>query len=351
MQTLELVNPYVPYSDYVLNLSNSTTSPTILFLSFLRYSGHLGNAIFFLCSAWFLLDKNVSSKKKALRIIADVWVMSISILIPVLIIRKGDIGFKLLIKSIFPTIFANNWYLTCYILFVFIYPFLNRLIDSMTRRELLGAALFLGLIYIGINFFVSSFFVSELIIWISLYFILAYIKKYLLGLSHSAKFAVILIVVGVVCNTLIVIFTNIIGLKIEWFSDKLLRWNALQNPFLQMIALGAFILFRKIKFHNKFINGVSSLSLLIYILHENLLLKTYYRTLLWHEIYLHFGYDYIFAWVFAITIVIFFASVIISWIYSKTIQKLTHKVSDKLYVLLKKLYGIVEEKIFKVPKG
>ena len=51
-------------SDYTIDLSTATTDWVRLLITMFRYSGALGNTLFFVCSAWFLLDsKQVSGQK------------------------------------------------------------------------------------------------------------------------------------------------------------------------------------------------------------------------------------------------------------------------------------------------
>lgn len=62
--------------DYV-NISYASKSPTILALGVIRLSGNLGNIIFFFCSAWFLVDSKKTNTQKVMRMLADIFVISI----------------------------------------------------------------------------------------------------------------------------------------------------------------------------------------------------------------------------------------------------------------------------------
>ena len=108
LQTLHEPNEYFANNDYLLDLSMATTNAQQLILALLRYSGALGNTIFFACSAWFLLDSEKANKKKLLRMLLDVWVISVLILIVVLILRGGSIGIKLMLKQLLPVTFDTN---------------------------------------------------------------------------------------------------------------------------------------------------------------------------------------------------------------------------------------------------
>ena len=53
-------------TDYVIKIESTTNFSNII-LRILSTFGPLGNAIFFACSAWFLLDKETSNKKKIIK--------------------------------------------------------------------------------------------------------------------------------------------------------------------------------------------------------------------------------------------------------------------------------------------
>ena len=74
------------------------------------------------------------------------------------------------------------------------------------------------------------------------------------------------------------------------FDNKLLRWSTFCSPFLLITAISMLNIARNIHFNNKIVNYISSLSLLIYIIHENQLLRTFYRPLMWNYVYNQFGY-------------------------------------------------------------
>ena len=151
-----LENPYIDFHDYVINIENATTDPSILGLVFLRYLGQIGNNIFFVCSAWFLLDSKKVNVKKWFFMLTEVWTISVAILLIVEILRKGAVSPKLVIASIFPTTFGNNWYMTCYLLFYLIHPALNKIIHSFSKQQLLRAASVLAFLYLLLTLQASS---------------------------------------------------------------------------------------------------------------------------------------------------------------------------------------------------
>ncbi|MCD8376073.1 MAG: acyltransferase [Oscillospiraceae bacterium] len=349
VQTLSSENTYVAYQDYVLDLSAATTDIQLLVLSMMRYSGVLGNAIFFVCSAWFLLESKQVKIKKIINMLAEIWAVSVIILIIVYIVYHGNIDTKLIIQSFFPTTFSNNWFLTCYLLFYAMHPYLNKIIYSLSKTSLLRCCLVLIGLYILANYVISGlFYSSALTCWVAIYFCVAYMKLYLNGAVSSKRLNAILALIGIGGNCGIVILTNFLGLRISFFQNKLLYWDTNCSPFLILASVCLFNLARNLNIKNRAVNAVSGLSLLIYIIHENLLLRSYARPWAINFIYNAFGYDYILPLVLLLALIIFAGAAIAGAVYKIVLQKLIHNISDKLYLRVKKVYLLIEPYLLRV---
>lgn len=342
-QTLTSVNTDVPWTDYMIDISKASANGVNMALLVLRTFGIFGNSIFFISSAWFLLNNDRVKAKKELKLFLDVWTISVLICGVVLLVRHGSISGKLLVKQFFPTLVANNWYMTCYLLFYPIHGILNKSIRAMSQRELLLAATALGTLYILVDYVVGQvLFPSMLILWITIYVIVAYAKLYMRDLIDNNKVNVLLVLVGILGNAGIIIATDLAGMKIGFLQTKVMYWANNCSPFLLMAAFGLFNIFRNIEFSNRVINYISKLSLFIYLIHENMLLRTYYRPMLWHEVYNRFGYSYVLMWLLILAVGVFTFGLIISILYEKTIGKGVEKATDSLLPLLRKLYAKYE---------
>lgn len=348
VNTLKTINPYISYSDYVIDLSVATTDIWKFILTIFSYLGYLGNSIFFICSAWFLLRSSKYNKRKWFFMLLEIWFISMFILVVMLIIRHGDISGKILLKSILPTTFAPNWYLTCYLLFYPIHPLLNVVIQKLDKQHLFRFSAALFVIY-GCFAFIKNdlFFSSTIILWIAIYFVMAYIQLYLKDFADSDKYNFMLLAVGLVGWFGIAFVANYLGLHISFFNDKVLRWATNYNPFLIIIAIALFNLMRKLTFKNRAINYISSLSLLVYIIHENVVLRNYCRTALWNYVYKNYGYSHILLWVFALSFIVFMFGLVSSMIYDKTIRTFIRKLADTLYSIIRNVYLKVEKLLLK----
>ena len=350
VQTLSDTETYMPYHDYIVDLRLATTNIQYLILSMLQYSGSFGNTVFFVCSAWYLLDSDKTNKRKILQMLLDIWVISIIFLIIVYILRDGDIELYTMINQIFPTLYENNWYMTCYILFYLVHSFLNMIIMKVDKPILLKTVLVMLCLYFVINYLQNRYFYynSALIVWVVIYFTIAYMKLYLVDISNNIKFNICIFIIGCVGNYGMVILTNILGLHISIFSSALLHWNSKGNPFILLMVVGLFNIARNVHIESRVINYVSRLSMLIYIIHENMLLRTYYRPMMWQYVYENMGYEYILLWTFVIVLIVFLFGVVSSIIYKYTIQKLVTRAGDVLYPKLCNLYDHIEKNILKL---
>lgn len=280
-QTLYTPNEYFNI-DYILEIKYATKDIPNLILVWFSSFGSQGNIIFFVCSAWFLLEGKKINEIKIIKLLADVWFVSVCILCIFLIGDWYNLSIKDIIKSIFPTIFATNWYITFYILFYLIHLGLNEIIFKRTQQELLIIIFLMIGLYFGINYIKQgSFFASPLIEFSTIYFVISYIKLYLKEFSKNLKKNQLLLIFSIVGIPMLIILTNFLGLNISFFRDKLQYWNTNNSIFLLLTAIGFFNIFRAKCFINRKINYISSLSLLIYIIHENLIIRTYLRPTIW----------------------------------------------------------------------
>lgn len=342
---------YVGYSDYCLSLSYATRDVKRFVLIFFRHSGIFGNAIFFICSAWFLLEKNKTNTRKLWHIVCDIWVISIAWLATTVLVRGEGLSRSMLFDSIFPTLSQTNWYLTCYIIFCLISPFLNRVIKTLNQKEHFVIALLMFGAYLIINFLDSFPYGSYLTIWISIYFFVAYFKKYGLNYCDNIKANFIMLCLAFCGHLGSILLINYLGLHNSFFVKLMLKWNKNANVFAVLICFSLFNLFRQINFKNRCVNYVASLSMLIYIIHENVLFRTYFRPAIWQWIYLNLGYDLILLWVFLYVLVLFIGSGIIAIIYKLVLEKPIHFIGDKLYILICKFIDFMNifiNKIFKI---
>lgn len=334
-----------------INIATATTNLNVLLLAVFRICGALGNNMFFICSAWFLLNSKKMSLKKVVHMILDVWIINMIVLIAL-----RSIGVQLQIsdtvKTFFPTTFANNWYITCYLLFYMIHPFLNRMLDQMSINEHLAFATILFVIYFIIPVLpleeINLFFANEFVIFLATYVIVSFIKIYKNEWTENLKSNKSILFVSIISYVVLILCVDFLGLRTNYFLNRLVRWNMNNSLFMFLIAFSSFNIMKKKEFINRTINYLSSLSLLVYIFHENLAFRRYFRPVIEFSILNRFGIEHAFICAVCMAVSLTILSFIISAIYKKCFTKIVSKLSSiisKNFLTLWKKYErlVIEE--------
>lgn len=188
---------------------------------------------------------------------------------------------------------------------------------------------------------------SNLILFYIIFFIVAYIKKYCPKISNNNKANIICAMISITCFIVFLTLMNVYYLKNPILNGNMQYWNKNNNPFLLLFSLSLFNIFKNIKIRSKLINLISSLSLYIYLIHENLLIKKYTRVFIWAYIYNRFSYKHIILEIFIYSLLLMFSSIIASLFYKYTINKILNEVINKVFnnKKVKETYEKLEKKL------
>ena len=329
---------------YFQDIDHSTNSAELFFVALSRYFGSIGNNIFFICSAWFLLDSKRNNKKKLLAMLLNVWAVSILILLAVMVLGHADLGRAEIMASLLPTTFSNNWYVTCYILFCLIYPILNRMIDTLAERQHLSCILFTSALAFVLHPMFNEwgggyFYIDQLGFWILIFFILGYFKKYAPGVLDQRKINIMILLISLIGYIGLPLAVNTLGKSIPFFEGRLQKFNSINNIFLLGIAVSTFHLFRQIRIQSKLINKISSCTLYIYIIHENILLRSHYRPMVFEHIPSAFWLHHILLYIVLLSIATLILCTLLALLYQQTIQKAVAGMVDYSYPKLQKRWN------------
>ena len=299
----------------LINLSAATENVQYLILAFFRHFGVLGNNIFIACSFWFLCSSVKTKWNKVFTMLGDIWVISMAFLF----VYKcmGEVLPETLVtKCFFPTLYSNNWFTTCYILIYMIHPYLNLIISNINQKVHAVLCMVSMTLYCGIVFFKSGLlYSSNLVLFIIVYFMIAYMRKYMQEWFNKKKHNIILLIIGFAGMLAMMLINNYLGLHFAAYRNKLLGWNVNNNPFLIMAAVALFHMFRQLKFKNVCINYISGCSLIIYVIHENILFRSFTRVRIWANLLERFGRDTVVLQMFCFAVALFVAAVLVSVIY------------------------------------
>lgn len=314
------------------------------------YFGQIGNAVFIICSAWFLCDSQHIKLRKISHIYADAFTISILWLV-ITWLLGFIVPLKDVIKSFLPVFFKNNWFISCYIVFYILHPILNGIINRLSQREHLSIVIIMSAVYSCLaTVWLQAYYYNELVGFILLYFIVTYMKQYMHGFRNNMKWNILILLSSVIMLFLLIGATQFMGCHTGVFSNQMLRWCCFNNPLVIMIALSSFNLFNKMEFRSVRVNEIMSVSLIIYIVHENLILNETLKPYLWQLIYEKYGYSKIVFWVLGFAIIYFVGSAIVALLYKITIQKFIKKRMDSITDKISTKYNQFVDSIVELEK-
>ena len=245
--------------------------------------GNLGVDIFVIISGYFISTKDFS-RKRLIDLLTQVWFYSILLAVVCIFAFHVTVGTKDIIKVVLPTIFAEYWFFTAYIVLLLISPFINILIKNLERASFAKLLFILvGLWVVIPTFTKQSMYGGELAQFVLLYLIGAYFRKYPDNCFSKRK-------VRSWCTALCWALLLLSVICVDLLSSKLGgALNAYRGYFFSRhsllivgIAVGMFAIavYRK-PFTSKLINTVSSCVFGVYLIHDNPLV----RKIIWTRIF------------------------------------------------------------------
>lgn len=309
-----------------------------IIVNILSLGGKLGVNLFVLISSYFMVDSKFKFKK-LIKLFGETWIYSITILIlfTTILTPVTNIGIKQIIKSIFPIVFCQYWFITDYILLMILSPFLNDYIKNLDAKSYKKLLITLIVIEVLLSGTIQSTLVdmSNPIIWfIILYLTSGYIKRYVDLSKNSFKVNLTISFVSYLLLILSVILLNVLGHKL---NDNIAILNRStyfmkQNSiFIFVTAVELFITFVKLPtITNTWINKIASCSLGIYLIHDNPLMREY----LWKTIFKnqnHYFSSNLLIYSILTIFTVYLICMLIDLIRQATIEKIYLKIADKVY--------------------
>ena len=350
---LIIAHHYV-YCGFDMNNINEYYSINKYIIDILFLGGKLGNNIFILISAYFMVETKFSIKK-FLRIEAEVLFYSWIFLIIFTRISISDvtINAEIIKQSIFPVIYGHYWFITSYIILMILSPFLNIFIKNV-KKEDFNKLLFTLICVWSILpiLFNTSTTIDGMGWFILLYLIGGYIKKYPEQNIKNKKHIVSLII-WILILILTAVIPNDIGHKFN--SERIMnysrKYSYYYSPILLIISIKFLIIFKNMKVkQNKLINKIASTSLGVYLIHCNkfCIPIIFHNILRCSEMY-YSNFLIIHA---IISIIFIYCNCIIieltrQYIFERIYLKLDNKRIRKLKLIIKNKYDIIKTKILK----
>lgn len=291
--------------------------------------GGLGVAIFVMITGYFMYNKkfNVS---RIVNLLLATWFYSIVINFSVANINGYQIDLKLFVKTFFPVLTSQYWFVTAYIVLMCVSPFINKLIENLNRGEFLTfifvqVFLFSLLDTVTMSIYSAGLQGGYFAQFLMFYIIGAYLGKYKKECLLKLKTLVILCVVFGTMLMFSAIAFDIIGTKIQMFDDRSAHFYQRNSIIVVILAVTLLSVFSTIKpFSNKFVNVVSGCTFGVYLIHDN----NYMREYLWGNIFDNSKYaesNYLIVHFILSVIIVYVACTVIEYIRKYVLEKYVFK--------------------------
>jgi len=333
------------------------------------YFSWAGNAIcigavnmFVLISGYFLVNQTFRLQR-IVKLVLQVWFYSW--IIGVIAFARGSTGLLSLdtIKALFPISFGQYWFVAAYIGMCLLSPVLNRLIHSLSQKQHLCVVfLLVGMtcLWYDILPMANPFWIGEgsnLMWFLVLYFIAAYIRLYINVERVRHTFTVYLFASFVLVLSMLVLsyLSDRVSLLTEYsLTGYYYRYNSI---FVLIASVALFLTFAKLKIKKavlvKLIRYVSPIVIGVYLIHDN----AYLRNVIWNELFCpsKIARDILLpVKAFGIVLLIFVVCIIIDYLraslfalvesrrwYKNAMKKIdnsVHIISDKIFEKLGGIY-------------
>lgn len=314
------------YDKVFVDLTNTSFTGEHMLMTLFRWFGQIGDTLFIACSAWFLCDRKKLRLERIGKMVADSWLLSVlGLSIAFGFIRPG--GSEIL-KSFFPITFQLNWFVGCYILYYLLHPLLNRAIEGLDRITFKKMLILLVLAYSLVSTVYPVFYFTNLVAFVMIHYLVAYIKQYRLY-EHAVKHDALCILIGALLILCSIMILNSLGERLPVVHTRNLVFCKYYNPAILLISCGAICIAAKKSFVAPAINRISSWSLLIYLLHSNHFWITYGKYHLYNGLMTALGCK-VFPCVFLVIMIYLVAMPVLSVLYEKSFGRLTGTISKKV---------------------
>ncbi len=190
-----------------------------------------------------------------------------------------------LLKAFLPISIKDYWFMTNYLLLYLFMPFINRIINSISKRNY---QLLLVIIIIVFSVlptltggeFYDVFSGFALYQFVMMYLIGAYLGKY--KVNYDTKILLIsffsLCFLNCVSYKIGTIIVNSPNSLLHYIGNNQVNsFISYCNPIIIFQAISFFLLFTKMKINNTLINSVSSCTLGVYLIHDNNVFRNFYK--------------------------------------------------------------------------
>lgn len=259
----------------------------------LQMSGQIGVTLFVLISAYFLSRSTSNPIPRLLRLWIQIFIYAVGCFLSYILVmeilhrQQTFLTIRNVLASVFPITMGTYWFMSAFFAMIILGPFMNKLINVLSRNELvlfIGILIWIVFIWRVLNPSTLQYF-TDIGYFSTIYFIGGYIRKYENTLPTIKLWQVTLIWIFSYC--ICVLGTHFIVSRSHILNEfgypaNLFTAGPGASPFLSVIAgCSLFLWVSKLKVPN-IDNAITHLILMfapatlgVYLLHENFIFKNY----------------------------------------------------------------------------
>ncbi|WP_040455876.1 acyltransferase [Limosilactobacillus coleohominis] len=244
--------------------------------------GKTGVDIFVMLGAYFLVDKRFNFRRPISLILTTLlYSFTIFLIIYSCLPKLLEPTHMTLLKALLPFPIPNGyWFVNSYIFMLICMPFLNKIINSFSKRRIKQLIITLTILWSIVptllailptkpDFSTDSIGFSGGTFFLLLYLIGAYIKKNGRDIRTSKSLFYL------VCIIIFSVFLTSLGVQTRQSFKVLSLVSTIFNPISLIVAIFIFSFFTKFNFHSVLINYISGSMFGVYLIHDNTFLRPY----------------------------------------------------------------------------
>lgn len=250
------------------------------------------------------------------------------------------------------------WFIKCYLFLYCLSPFLNKFIEYLDKKEYQKLLIVLFTLFCVIPYFTGNKIFDNngysLYHFIFLYFIGAYFRKFsiieekILKNPFKKKIQLLLVFCFILCiviNTIMYRLSfslcdinTITDVMANHFISKAFAYS---NPITVIQSIVFFLFFGTLNFKSKMVNAISKLTLEVYLIHDNRLIRQYLYNWLNIQGTKIVSYKFVF-YVFLVVLIIYIVCTLIGWLRQNLFRfiyrfSISEKLRTKYYQSLVKI--------------
>lgn len=256
---------------------NLPAGPAKYVSQLLFIGGSLGVTLFMLISSYFLIDTKFSIKR-ILRIWFEIFLYCAGISVICYFAKVQSFTYKTWLQVLLPITFNATWFGIAYIFICFVSPFLNRLMNSLSKKSYFGLLCVLLVFFVVIptvTFPMPQRVCFNVVSWfVCMYLLAGYIKRFSFKILDNKLVAITVFVISVLCIWGSEVWFTKLGQNSQFFAGSVTFFTNHDSVFMVSAALSLFMFFKNIDLgSNKIINTVARTAFGVYLIHDNIIMR------------------------------------------------------------------------------